>query len=98
MNTHYKEAVDGLKELPAKYGSPTSQAIVLATIQARATLAVAENLDALLKAQQTGNAIAYAQLCHSTRQGSKIIDAREQAEKLIAGEPGMAFATEDEDG
>lgn len=99
MNDHYRAAIDGLNELRAQAGSGVQpgETTALAVIQTRATLAVVENLDALLKAQQTANAIAYAQLCHTTRKGAKFMDASSQAERLIAIEPGMAFAVEEDD-
>lgn len=99
MNDHYKAAVDGLNELRAQAdaGVHHGEATAVAVIQTRATLSVAQNLDAVLKAQQTANAIAYAHLCHITRQGGKFMDARSQAERLLADEPGMAFSIEEHD-
>lgn len=85
MNDNYKSAVDGLKELPAKFGVPNAHPVVLATIQARATLAVAEEQAKTNQHLELANLIAYAQLRRDRRRSSMA------AEELVDRRMAAAF-------
>lgn len=100
MNTHYQAAVDGLRELEQIYapGGQGSQAAALALVTIQASLAAAKAADDLLKAQETGNLIAFAQL---TRQRRRVSLAVEELvnERMAALHPAVKEdLADDEDG
>lgn len=82
MNAHYEAAIEALKELKALHpaGAHVSEAAALAAVSIQASLAAAKATDDLLKAQETANLIAYAQLSRQRRRVSlnveKLIDER----------------------
>ncbi|MET4144077.1 hypothetical protein [Arthrobacter sp. UYCo732] len=87
MNDHYQAAMDGLKEIRAivDRGTPPTEATALAVTQTRAILAVAEEQAKTNEHLQTGNLIAYAQLCLAGRDGAKSAAARNAAEAAMKG-------------
>jgi hypothetical protein len=96
MNRHYQAARDGLKEIPSTYGKSTGYSIALATIQAQAALAVAEEQAKANQHLELGNLIAYAQLRRDRRHPSiateELVDRRMSAFPEISEE-----LAEDED-
>lgn len=87
MNNHYQAAIDGLNEIRAMAdrGIPPTEATALAVTQTRAILAVAEEQAKTNAHLETANLIAYAQLCHTMRDGAKFADARTAAEQAMKG-------------
>lgn len=73
MNKNHQAALAALRELD-KIGGVT-EAGALAAMQTRAILAVAEEQTKTNKNLELANAIAYAQLCLSSRDGDAYIDA-----------------------
>lgn len=95
MNDHYKAATEGLNAIREQLsaGMAPTEAVALAVTQTRAMLAVAEEQAKTNAYLQTANLIAYAQLCHTMREGWK-----KRSEAKNAAELAMKDATNDDEG
>jgi hypothetical protein len=79
MNKNHQAALAALRELD-KIGGVT-EASALAAMQTRASLALAEEQTKTNKNLELANAIAYAQLCLTSRDGDAYIDAMEAVDR-----------------
>lgn len=82
MNKHYQAALAALQatdKLTQEHGA--TEATALAAMQTRAILAVAEEQAKTNKHLDLANAIAYAQLCKSHRDGAAAFDAMEAVDR-----------------
>lgn len=96
MNQRYNNAVAALQEL-ARYdqrGFPATEAGAIAAMQTQAILAVAEEQAKTNTLLETANLIAFAQLCHTTRDGAAFIEAKAAVDLAMGA---TAPADEDED-
>jgi hypothetical protein len=86
MTTNYQMAEAGLAELDrqSREGREITETEGIGTVQARASLAAADSSDAVLKALELSNVIAYAQLCRAGRDGAKAARASRAAEDAMA--------------
>lgn len=99
MNKHYKAVAGGLKDLARIYsfGGEGAEAAANTMVAVQASLAAAKATDDLLKAQETANLIAYAQLQRQRRQPSLAAEDLVK-ERMASRHPEIKDELDEEDG